>query len=506
MILAFFKKYNFFIAGILLAFAFAPFHLPGFAFISLAILFLHLETTSNLTKIFLKGLLFGIGFFGFGASWIFISIKEYGNLNIPVSLLITLLFIFYLSIYYGLSALIYKKISENKSDLFKPLAFAASFCITEYLRASFLNGFPWLILGVSQIDTPISYLLPIFGVYIGSFLVCFSSACLYFAYKYSKKLRMIWLSLFILPIISPAFIKFHIWTHQQDKAFSVAIIQANLSMQEKWDEKQFWQILKNYEQKIYQVINNNKIIVLPESAIPLPSYYISDFLNDLDTKAKIHNSAILLGIPEISEDKSYYNAILSLGNANGKYFKQHLVPFGEYIPSVFKSICNKLKIPITDLASGSQNQPLIKVHNKNIASLICYEIAYPELLRKQLKSSSWILTISDDGWFGHSLAIYQHLQLAQVLSLVSGRYQIMANNDGLSAIIDNKGKIINKLKAFVPDVLEGQIFNTFGITPWTNWGDMPILIFCLIICIISMLIKSTLNENIYIAKNLLNNK
>lgn len=500
------KRYIPLLAGLLLVLSFAPFHLPGVAFVSLALLFWQLEKTQNLNSIFSKGLSFGIGFFGFGISWVYISIRAYGNLNIAISMIFTLLFIIYLSLYTGLTAIIYKKISKNLSFIYKPLIFAASWCLNEFLRATFLSGFPWLILGVSQIDTPLTYLLPVFGVYIGSFLVCFSSACLYFTFKAPKNYRIIWLTLFILPVILSGIVKYKKWTVEQGKSLPVAVIQANVSVQDKWDISQFQKILNNYADKINQVISKNKIIVLPEAAISLPSYYIQDFIDKLDKKAQSYNSAILLGIPEPANDGVYYNSIISLGNAKGRYLKQHLVPFGEFIPKPFTFIIEKLQIPIDNLMAGPSNQQLIKVHDDYISSLICYEIAYPELVRKQLSSSKWIFTASDDGWFGQSLAIYQHLQLAQVLSLLSGRYQIMANNDGLSAVIDNNGKIINKLDAFKDGILESHIYNAIGATPWSIWGDMPILIFCLFFCIIAIIIGYIKNTEKYTTENLLNNK
>ena len=198
--------------------------------------------------------------------------------------------------------------------------------------------------------------------------------------------------------------------------------------------------------------------------------------------------AVLLGIPEPTspDETSYYNSIISLGAANGKYLKQHLVPFGEFIPQLLEHLTHWLGIPLANLSPGAKNQALIRVQNHPIATLICYELAYPELLRKQLPEAEWIVSVSDDGWFGHSLAMYQQLQMAQVLSLQTGRYQVVANNDGLSSIINTDGDISASLPPFSSGILEENIFPATGLAPWVYFGDMPALLFSLLIVLFAV--------------------
>ena len=166
----------------------------------------------------------------------------------------------------------------------------------------------------------------------------------------------------------------------------------------------------------------------------------------------------------------------SVGLAKGYYAKQHLVPFGEYIPAPFRSIVDAMGVPDANLLPGKPEQPLISVGSHSIASLICYELAYPNLLRAQLPKAEWIVSVSDDGWFGHSLAAHQQLQMSQALSLQTGRYQVVANNDGLSSLIDDRGEIIDGLPAHSTGLLAGNIHASTGITPWVNWGDLPVWI------------------------------
>ena len=291
-------------------------------------------------------------------------------------------------------------------------------------------------------------------------------------------------------LLFPLFFKNSTWSEEKKDPISVGIVQTNLSMRDKWDEALFWELLQRYQKETEKLLGT-QLIVLPESAIPLPATYISDFISDLREKAKKAGSAILLGIPQATtiDENYYFNTMLSIGKAKGSYSKQHLVPFGEYIPQPFQYVSNWLGIPDANIKPGKKNQSLIRVHNHPIASLVCYELAYGNLLRHQFPLAEWIVSISDDGWFGHSLAMYQQLQMAQVLSMQTARYQVVSNNDGLSSVIDTQGKIVASLPAYSSGVLQATIFATSGNTPWVTFGDLPILLFSVLIILISVIYK-----------------
>jgi apolipoprotein N-acyltransferase len=193
------------------------------------------------------------------------------------------------------------------------------------------------------------------------------------------------------------------------------------------------------------------------------------------------------------DDELYYNALMSIGHADGLYFKQHLVPLGEFTPSFLTRLSHWLHYPLPNMAQGVGKQVPITIHNYPIASLICYELAYPELLRQQLPQAQWIVSISDDGWFGQSLAVYQHLQMAQVFSKLSGRYQIVSNNSGLSAIINEKGQIEQSLPAFTAGTLQSLIHPCTGSTPWVVWGEMPAVLLAISVVLIASM-HMTLNR------------
>lgn len=470
-----------FFFGLLLPLSFAPFHLPGLAILGLALFYHYLITQEN-EQPFFSGLVFGLGFFSFGISWVYISIHEYGHLNSLVSALITFIFILYLSLFPALTAAIYCRLTIKHRPLLSGLLFSALWIITEYCRATFLSGFPWLLIGFGQFDAPTKFLLPIIGVYGVGFITCYAATLLSNVMTELGIKRYFYLIALIIMMLLPLSLKNIHWSEQNDKAISIGIIQANMSMRDKWDEALFWQLLQRYQNDATSLLGT-KLIVLPESAIPLPATYISDFLGSLQHAANVAGSAILLGIPQPTtmNENYYFNALISLGKAKGIYLKQHLVPFGEYIPKPFRIASNWLGVPAANLMPGLKNQPLVRVHKHPIASLICYELAYGNLLRLQLPLAEWIVSISDDGWFGHSLALYQQLQMAQVRSLQTARYQVVANNDGLSSVIDIQGKIIASLAAYTPGILQASLFPSTGTTPWILIGDLPILFFSALI-------------------------
>jgi len=367
------------------------------------------------------------------------------------------------------------------------LLFSSLWLLSEYLRSTCLGGFPWLSLGFGQMDSPLQHLLPLVGVLGVGWFTAFSGSVLGLVFLKSGSKKRFGILFFVLLVMSPEAFKYTHWTKLNKQPLSVGVIQANLSMRDKWDESLFWSILDYYQNAASTLIKTKQLVVMPESAIPLPSSYVSDFLETLNQEAKEKNSAVLLGIPHpnASNDATYHNALLGLGHAHGVYLKQHLVPFGEFVPQAFSKINQWLDLPTPNMATGQTPQNLITINKHPIAALICYELAYPELLRAQLPKAEWIVSISDDGWFGRSFAIYQHLQMAQVLSKQTGRFQIVSNNSGLSSFINTEGAITNKLPAFNTSILEGVIHPATGATPWVHTGDYPVILLSSLICLIA---------------------
>ncbi|MCL9684624.1 apolipoprotein N-acyltransferase [Legionella maioricensis] len=478
-----------FITGLLAPLGFAPFHMPGITILSLAFLFSALLNCSA-KKSFTLGFIFGVGYFGFGVSWVIISIHDYGQLNYFLSGLTTLIFVFYLSLFPASVSYVFKLLQSNHDKLLSILLFSSLWCLSEFIRANLFTGFPWLLIGTTQIDTPLRYLAPLLGIYGLSLFCSFTAGLLTIAVRENSIKRYYYLILFVLILITPSLGKNIHWTEVKKDPVTIGVIQANLSMRDKWDDSLFWSLLKFYGQAIDKLLGK-QLIILPESAIPLPASYLDEYLLKLNKKALKAKSALMLGILQPANDNEtyYYNSVISLGQAQGEHFKQRLVPFGEYIPAPFVAINRWFNLPEPNILPGKKDQQLIKIADNPIASLICYEIAYPNLLRHQMPLARWIVSISDNGWFGRSLASYQQLQMAQVLSLLTGRFQIVVNNDGLSSVINNNGDIVEGLPPFSSGILEGEIFPAEGATPWVIWYDYPSIIFCSLFIIFILILQ-----------------
>lgn len=478
-----------FFAGLLGPLGFAPFHMPGLTILSLAFLFSAiLDCTCK--QGFILGFLFGLGYFGFGVSWVIVSIHDYGQLNYFLAGITTLLFIAYLSLFPALVAYFYKLIDHNKYKLLAMVLFPALWCLSEFIRSSLFSGFPWLIVGTTQIDTPLKFLAPVIGIQGLSFYCVFLAALLTTGIREPSIKRFYYVSLFVLLLIIPSTAKNIQWTQVKNDPVSIGVVQANLSMRDKWDESLFWKLLKYYENTTEQLLGK-QLIILPESAIPLPASYLEEYLDKLHEKALKAKSALILGIlqPTDNSETNYYNSIISLGTAKGEHIKHQLVPFGEYIPKPFVAINRWMNLPEPNIMPGKIAQPLINIANHPIASLICYEIAYPNIVRRQMPLAQWIVSISDNGWFGRSLASYQQLQMAQMLSLLTGRYQVVVNNDGLSSVINNHGEILDSLPPFSAGILQSEVFPAEGSTPWVFWDERPSLILCALILVFALFFK-----------------
>lgn len=493
--LGFARHFILFIAGLLAPLGFAPFHIPGLTILSLAFLYANLNKSSK-KHCFWQGFFYGLGYFGFGVSWVIVSIHDYGQLNYFLSSLVTLIFIMYLALFPGLVAYFFQMVhaAKGKSNVQHPLftliLFSVFWCLSEYLRATLFSGFPWLLVGTILIDTPIKYIAPIVGIYGLSLICVFLATLLTLTLQQNSLKRNYYLIIFVLIIITPMALKNTSWSEVKQEPISIGAIQANLSMRDKWDEALFWNLLKYYENAINKLLGK-QLIILPESAIPLPANYLDKYLLKLNNKALKANSALMVGILQPSSDgeNNYYNSVISLGKAKGENLKRQLVPFGEYIPKPLQAINRWLNLPEPNLLPGKKHQRLIRIANRPIASLICYELAYPKLLQNQMPKAQWIVSISDNGWFGHSLASYQQLQIAQMLSLLTGRYQVVVNNDGLSSVINTQGDLVESLPPFSSGILEGTIYPAEGYTPWILWNEYPALIFCTIFIIFTLFMQ-----------------
>ena len=458
------------LAGIALVFAFAPFHVAALAILAPAVL-LYVWLRQSSRQALCSGFCFGLGYFGFGVSWIYVSLHVYGYLPPLIAGALTALFVAVLALFPATLGLVFVSFRRRHHDHWLIyLSFPLLWVLWEWLRATLFTGFPWLSIGYSQIDTPLRAFAAIFSVYGVSFATLLNSSLLVACYGRRLYIRLVvmfgllWGCAFVLLPIQ--------WTRVAGPKVHVSLVQGNISQADKWQSAQRRQHMQIYADLALKNMQPG-IMIWPESSITLTADKAHDFLQHMHRQAKRHQVSLLIGIPVrhaplTSIYARQYNAMQALGLAHGQYLKRHLVPFGEYIPLRYlvETIFAKYPIPMSSFSSGAAKQNLIMLDNIPVASAICYEIAYPGLIADDMPQAQLIVTVSDDSWFGQSIAAAQHLQIARMRSVESGRYQLYSTNNGPSAVIDAQGRVQGATTAFTRTVLAGYIIPMRGLTPW----------------------------------------
>jgi apolipoprotein N-acyltransferase len=470
-----------FIAGCLLPLAFAPHCIFPLAIISLLLLLIILNNASP-QKAFYYGLSFGIGAFGVGASWIFVSIYEYGNPNIFVAGIITGLFVFILALFHAFNAYFLNRCFPKQTPSRVLLAFPASWTLIEWIRSWILSGFPWLLLGHSQINSPLHGFAPLFGVYGISFIAALSAGLLYTIIK--NQHRPLSILIFIFIWVSGFACGYIHWTTPQPNSIKVTLVQGNIPMSVKWSPDAAISSLQTYE-NLTEEHWDSQLVIWPETAITLLPHDAVGYLEKLDKKGNKNHTAIITGIPipQGNQDDNYYNSVVLLGAGHGHYYKRHLVPFGEYVPlsGLMNYFMQFFNFPMSTFVPGPMQQELLDGANIKIAPYICYEIAFPSIVRTDLPQANLLVVLSNDSWFGQSAAMYQQRQIAQFAALSTGRYLLSATNGGQTAIIDPHGRVIASAPIDQSTTLSGTVYSMIGSTPWVSYGDMPIIILLMLL-------------------------
>ena len=464
--------------GLIGIFAFAPFSIKFLIFISYGYL-IHLLISNN-NGVFWKVFCWGLGHWGLGMSWIIVSVYYYGETTIAMSSIIYILLVVILTLIFTSPLLILKSalsFTKINNNFFSVLFISSIFTISEFSRYFFLNGVPWLIPGNIFLDTISQNIYPIFGVTAASFFIYF--ICALFIVYSNNKISYVSAAILIISLLpfSPA--------DEIKDGIKVSIVQPASDPFLKYEDNYYLKIEDNLNKLIDTVSKDSELVVLPEAELPYSQNSIRfiDFLKNTEISEKI-----ILGVWKY-EDAKLYNAIYS-PRYNEAYKKIHLVPFGEYIPFIegLRGIINFFDLPMSNVSHGSQLQENIRIlDNIPISTPICFDIAFPNTVRKMNKSSLLMINVSNDTWFGNSIGPYHHLSIARVRSIENNRYTIRATNDGISAIISNKGTIVTLLDKGKSGILEGNVKLIKNSTFYSRNGHLFFIILSFIIVLIPFL-------------------
>jgi len=463
------------VLGALLVGGFAPFSWYPLAILSPMGL-LWLTTGLGWRRAAWRGFLFGAAEFGLGVYWIYISVHEVGGAPALVAMFmlmgLTAIMAAYSAAVFALLAWLAPQDGWRRSVWLFP----ALWTLLEWLRSWFLSGFPWLSLGYSQIDGPLRGYAPVLGVFGVSLCVALTAGLLLTALvtRTGAARRCAVLAILALLWGLGGLLADRHWTRPAGAPFRVSLVQGDIPQDEKWDPNVSTPTLDLYR-KLAVDHWDSRLIIWPEAAIPEYQDEVQlDFLDPLEADARQHGTDLLIGVPthDWSTD-AYYNSVISLGAKDGVYHKRHLVVFGEFfpVPDWVRNWLRLMDLPYSDFTRGAVEQPLLQAAGYPVGVSICFEDAFGEEILRALPSAAFLVNVSNDGWFGDSIALPQHLEIARMRALETGRYLLRTTNTGVTAMVDDAGRVRETAPLAKTYVLSGLVQPLVGATPFSIWGN-----------------------------------
>jgi apolipoprotein N-acyltransferase len=477
------------LAGAGTVFAFAPFELVGLPILTLALLVAMWQHAAAPRAAARLGFLFGVGLFGAGSSWVYVALNTFGGMPLVVAAIGTAIWTAYLALWPALVGWLATRWTAPASPQ-RALAAAGLWTLAEVLRGSGYTGFPWLALGYAQLPqagalaSPLAGYAPIGGVALVTFALALCAAALALAIDAfvvpARGRALAWLAGGALIAAGGATLARIEWTTTTGELLTVSLVQGNVPQDVKFEAGSRESTLQLYTD--LAATSRGRLIVLPESAFPMFAGEVPDsVIAALQRVAADRNGNVLVGLftadppPKGSDEIRYYNSVVSLGIDEVQlYRKRHLVPFGETIPLepiVGWFIRSVLAIPLANQTSGDPHQRPFGLAGQRVAVNICYEDAFGGELRAEAAVATLLVNVTNDAWYGRSLAATQHNQIAAMRALELGRPMLRATNTGITSAFDHRGRETARLPWYTRGILEVEVFGRAGLTPYVRYGD-----------------------------------
>jgi len=476
-------RFVFFLSGALLMLSFEPVGLNPLALVlMLPILFAFLTLAPRQAA--RLGFAFGAGLFLTGTYWLYVSIHVFGQAPLILALLIMLALVIIMASYYAATGWLISRFSAGNNVRFVVVA-PAAWVFIEWVRGWFMSGFPWMTLGYSQTDSPLAGFAPVTGVFGVSLLLMISASAVLAALMSAGKGRLLFVAIAALPWLSGAALRTIDWTEDSGPAVRTTIVQGGVSQDRKWLREQFRETLELYRSSLREN-SDSDLVIWPEVAIPAVLDQVEDYVSMLQSDVAARNSTLLFGILERDDERAnVYNSVIAIdGQSRQVYRKRHLVPFGEYfpVPGFVREWMRMMNLPYSDISAGEDEQALLQMPDGNRLSVaICYEDAYASEQLYALPDAGILINVSNDAWFGDSIAPHQHLQIARMRALEAGRYVVRATNNGISAFIAPDGSILETGPQFEFLALTADVPPRSGLTPYARGGNWPVITLTLLV-------------------------
>ena len=468
------------LAGASTVFAFAPFGWWPLQILALAFLFYQVGMDTNTRRSTLLGWAFGFGWSVAGMHWLYITMNRFGHIPAPMAVAAVIL----LGLYMGLfSALVtgcatwLRKRWSLPVPAFLLLVLPFAWGLAEWMRGWVLTGFPWVASGYAHNTSPLAGFAPLTGVYGLGVIAAVCASCVVMLTQRAR-----WAGVGLLAgLMALGFgLKQIAWTAPQGAPISVRLLQGNVPQQQKFDPEHVLRALQQYQQMA--TAEGADLIVLPETAVAVPPQYLPpDYLAGLKAFAARSNSHLMFGIPLSDGPSEYANSVVGFApsGASYRFDKQHLVPFGEFVPAGFRWFVDIMKIPLGDMTRGALVQPPFAVKDQLVLPNVCYEDVFGEEIALQLRSSptpaTMLLNVSNLAWFGESVAIPQHLQISQMRALETGRPMLRSTNTGATVVIDSRGQVSASVPYYTQGSLSARVQGMKGLTPFIRYGNYLLL-------------------------------
>ena len=472
-------------SGILLILVFPQWNIKELAWFSLVPLLFAVRDKGTYQG-FLLGSLAGFVFNLGLVYWVTVSMTTYGKLPMVLAVLVLSLLALYLSLFISVPVCCSCYV-EQKQGIDSTITLPFFWIASEYARSWFLTGFPWENFGYSQYQIlPIIQMADITGVYGISFLLVmvngagFSLLDSLFVKKAVPFRKIAVAGMLLAASLGYGWMRLTDSEQERGASVKAALVQGNISQDVKWDPAFLDETMKIYSRLTLDTVSQKPdLVIWPEAATPFNFQMEKTYQALVASVMGTTGAYLLLGSPaweRTAEGIEYFNSAFLVspdGKIQGRYDKMHLVPYGEYVPlKQFFPFIEKMVVGIGDFSSGKEAK-ILHFPGGSFGTLICYEIIFPDLVRRFAKNgASFLVNITNDAWFGRTSAPYQHLSMAVLRAVENRRSIARAANTGISAFIDANGSIVQQTSLFTPASITGIIYKKAEKTFYTNYGDL----------------------------------